>query len=78
MTTLLIPPSFGFSLFVITLLASSFGLHDDLPLLDQVWVLVVQTARHRKVCELGRLAEDIQAKTLWNPGDLLIEGPVED
>jgi hypothetical protein len=78
MATPLIPTRFGFSFFVVAPLASSFGLHDDLPLFDQVRVLIIQATRHGEVRELGRFTEDVESETFWDPFDLLIEGPVED
>jgi hypothetical protein len=74
----LISARFRLAFFLVAPLASSFSLHDDFPLLDQVRMLVVQSPSNREVRELDRFTEDVQSKALWNPFELLVECPVED
>jgi hypothetical protein len=74
----LISARFRLAFFLVAPLASSFGLHDDFPLFNQVRVLIVQATGDREVRELDRFTEDVQSETFWNPFEFLIEGPVED
>lgn len=73
-----IPARLRLLLLCISLLASSLGLHDDFPLLDQIWMLIVQATSQRQVCELDAFTEGVQSKAFGRTINTLAERPVKD